>query len=86
MPPHKQPSRNLAEKPQASKVPAGSTGKSALKPHPVVPQKKEASIPSFLDFVEPPPQDDDMDAELTQVRFFPLYWEYCAKSYVVLHK
>ena len=83
MPPRKQPSRASADKPQESKASAGSASRSAPKPRRVLPPKKEDS-PSFLDFIEPPPDHNDMDVDPTQVCHSILYDTYISNPSMVL--
>ena len=85
MPPRKQSSRAPADKPQEIKVSTGSASKSAPKPRRVLPPKKEVSA-SFLDFIEPPPDHNDMDVDPTQVYHSILYSAYLSKSSMVLQK
>ena len=84
MPPHKQSSRGQADKPPKSKVSTRSASKSAPKPRRVLLPKKEASTPSFLDFIEPPPDHNDMNEEPTQVCHSTSCCAYLSNSCMVL--
>ena len=68
MPPKKSSSRSPVKKSKDHLSPTDSAvaAKTGPKPRRVIPsQSSSSSLPSFFDFVEPPPLDDDISAEPT---------------------